>query len=172
MCSEKQLQSTMAENTKDSAPSAVSTDNLNQPKRVILQHRANDFDNWSGEDYHSVIRLYAALSRRPVDEFDFGRKIHYTHAQTPLAAVRGFFYMTLDLHKDLLRNPDPSQVQHEIYRVCRTEDGTMYVYHTVFSENLANIYMYSSPCKFRSPVEEQNLLRKIRHFSDTLDGGD
>ncbi|KOC17092.1 hypothetical protein AFLA70_238g001911 [Aspergillus flavus AF70] len=154
MCSEKQLQSTMAENTKDSAPSAVSTDNLNQPKRVILQHRANDFDNWSGEDYHSVIRLYAALSRRPVDEFDFGRKIHYTHAQTPLAAVRGFFYITLDLHKDLLRNPDPSQVQHEIYRVCRTEDGTI------------------SPCKFRNPVKEQNLLRKIRHFSDTLDGGD
>ncbi|KAB8277098.1 hypothetical protein BDV30DRAFT_6717 [Aspergillus minisclerotigenes] len=146
-------------NTKDSTPydtalGAVSTDNLNQPKRVILQHRANDFDDWSGEDYHSVIRVYAALSGRPVDEFDFDRKFHYTHAQTPLAAVRGFFYMTLDLHKDLLRNPDMSQVQHKLYRVCRAEDGTI------------------SLGKFHDPVKEQNLLRKIRYFSDTLRWGD
>ncbi|KAE8330633.1 hypothetical protein BDV39DRAFT_202041 [Aspergillus sergii] len=143
----------MAENTKDSAPSdtvpsAVSTDKLNQPKRIILQHRENDFNDWSWEDYHSVIRAYAALSGRPVDEFD--RKIHHAHVQTPFAAVRGFFYMILDLHKDLLRNPDLSQVQHELYRVCRAEDGTI---------SLGKVW---------NPVKEQNLLRKIKHFSDRL----
>ncbi|KAB8206841.1 hypothetical protein BDV34DRAFT_192867 [Aspergillus parasiticus] len=116
----------MAESTESLA--VPTCENLyHHPKRVILQHRVKDYDPWvPQEDHDNTMRAYLTASGRSLDELD--QKVHHSHILPPLGAVRGRWYITVDLHKDLLKNPDLKKVQHEFHRLHRAKDGTVYVY--------------------------------------------
>ncbi|KAE8165628.1 hypothetical protein BDV40DRAFT_58596 [Aspergillus tamarii] len=115
----------MAESTGDSAPCAVSTcqNSLNHAKCVILRLRGGDFlPNFCLEDLDDAIRAYLVSSGRSVHELK--QIIHSVYQEHSL--VLGLFYIIIDLHKDQLRNSELNDVQHELHRIRRAEDGTMY----------------------------------------------
>lgn len=70
---------TMAENTGDSAPSAVSENSLNHPKRIIVRFHLYHFNGCTCPYYNNLIRAYMASSGRPADEPD--RNIYISHTR-------------------------------------------------------------------------------------------
>ncbi|KKZ61747.1 hypothetical protein EMCG_03695 [[Emmonsia] crescens] len=118
------------------------------PKRVILRLRVNEFDGRDSTEFDSTIKAYLTSAGRPVDEFH--SRIHHSHIEPfqPLEMKQTSFHIVLDIEKDMLRDPDLGEVQHEVHRVRRDMDGTFTVE------------------RIRNPVEEQNLVRKMRHFID------
>ncbi|OJD20430.1 hypothetical protein ACJ73_08235 [Blastomyces percursus] len=93
---------------------------------------------------------YLESAGRPVDEL--GQRIHHSHIEPlqPPEMKQRSFHIVLDIEKAMLRDPDLGTVEHEVHRVRRAMDGT-------FKVN-----------RIRNPVEEQNFVRKMRHFTDTF----
>ncbi|OAX81898.1 hypothetical protein ACJ72_03766 [Emergomyces africanus] len=136
------------ESVLDTVPTSESFSK--HPKRVILRLRVNEFDDRNPTEFDSAIMAYLESAGRPVDEL--GQRIHHSHIepfQSPEMKQRSF-HIVLDIEKAMLRDPDLETVEHEVHRVRRAKDGT-------FTVN-----------RIRNPVEEQNFVRKMRHFTDTF----
>lgn len=160
----------MSETSEESTPDTIpSSDGFcKHPKRVILRLRVNEFDDCHPTEFDNAIMAYLKSAGRPADEL--GRRIHHSHIE-PLQSPelrQTSFHIVLDIEKDMLRNPDLGEVDHEVHRVRRAEDGTLYAYDNpnIF-ENLAK-YLNSKVNRIQDPVEEQNFVRKMRHFTDIL----
>ncbi|PGH32661.1 hypothetical protein GX50_04508 [[Emmonsia] crescens] len=75
----------------------------------------------------------------------------------------------LDIEKNMLRDLDLGEVQHEVHRVRRDMDDTLYAITSLYSVNFGNLTKMSKNStveRIRNPVEEQNFVRKMRHFID------
>lgn len=107
-------------------------DLYHHPKRVILQHRGEDCDPWvPQEDHDNTMRAYLTASGRSLDELD-QKNTSLTHPEESAARI-------------LPRSPGRGR-----YSVCilsiPLDQNTVIpnIYHTVVSENLANIYVVHS----------------------------
>lgn len=111
-------------------PDIVSTSESKpkHPKRVILRLRANQFPGHSSREFDYAIMAYLASVGRATDEHDRG--IHYSHVEPlqPYEMNQKSFHIVLDIEKDMLADPDFETVDHEVHRVRRAKDGTLYEY--------------------------------------------
>ncbi|OJD15230.1 hypothetical protein AJ78_04490 [Emergomyces pasteurianus Ep9510] len=120
------------------------------PKRVILRLRVNEFDGRSPTEFDHAIKAYLASAGRPVDELT--QRIHYSHIEPfqPPELKQRSFHIVQDIEKDMFSDPDFDEVKHEVHRIRRAKNGTFKV------DRISN------------PVEEQNFVRQMRHFTDTF----
>ncbi|PGH35731.1 hypothetical protein GX50_01444 [[Emmonsia] crescens] len=120
------------------------------PKRVILRLRVDEFDDCNPTEFDSAIMAYLASAGRPANELQ--QRIHHSHIEPlqPPEMKQRSFHIVLDIEKDMLRDPDLERVEHEVHRVRRAKDGTLKVN------------------RISNRVEEQNFVRKMRHFTDSF----
>ena len=123
----------MSEISRESALDAVPTSETfpKHPKRVILRLRVNEFEDCNPTEFDCAIMAYLASRGRPVDELR--QRIHHSHIE-PLQAPelkQRSFHIVLDIEKDMLRDPDLETVEHEVHRVHRARDGTLYEHRTL-----------------------------------------
>jgi len=120
----------MSEISRESALDAVPTSESfpKHPKRVILRLRVNEFDDCNPTEFDCAIMAYLASAGRPVDELR--QRIHHSHIEPlqPPEMKQRSFHIVLDIEKDMLRDPDLERVEHEVHRVRRAKDGTLYGY--------------------------------------------
>ncbi|KAF9729882.1 hypothetical protein PMIN01_11815 [Paraphaeosphaeria minitans] len=118
-----------------------------QAKRVILRLRVNEFSEGNPE-YDDAIKTYLAFDGRPATELEGDR--HYAHIepfQDPeLRQTR--FHITLDMEQNLTKSPDFAKLPHEVYHIRRNKHGKFQV------------------TPIENSLERENLLAKIRQFSD------
>lgn len=94
----------------------------NQPKRVILRLRANEFEGRDlNSEFGNAIKAYLAFAGRPTSEHEENK--HYIHIEPPHDIPNSSFHITLDLEKD--RNSSIRNLPHEIYRVRRDRQGNL-----------------------------------------------
>lgn len=116
--------------TFTSAQNPTSTSEIfsKHPKRAILRLRVNEFDGRSSTEFDHAIMAYLKSAGRPVDEIQ--KRIHHSHIEPfqPPELNQKSFHIVLDIEKDMLREPNLETVEHEVHRVRRAEDGTLYDY--------------------------------------------
>ncbi|KAJ9301884.1 hypothetical protein DTO271G3_750 [Paecilomyces variotii] len=128
--------------------SSVSERIPGHPKRVILRLRVSDFDNHGPAELDRAIMAYLSSAGRSVNELS--QRIHHSHIeplQSPEMKQKSF-HIVLDIEKDMLKDPDFEQLEHEVHRVRRARDGTLIVN------------------RIQNPIEEQNFVKKMRQFTD------
>lgn len=124
---------TMSETSGESAVDAVPTfaSFPKHPKRVILRLRVNEFDGRNPTEFDRAIMAYLASAGRPVDELT--QRIHHSHIEPlqPPEMKQRSFHIVLDIEKDMLSDPEFETVEHEVHRVHRAKNGTLYGYHAL-----------------------------------------
>jgi hypothetical protein len=96
-----------------------------QPKRVVLRLRVNEFDGLGPDEFNYAIKAYLKSAGRPVQEIDQNQ--HFSDIepfQAPELKQRTF-HIVLDIDKDLVNDPDFKTLPHEAYRVRRGKDGKL-----------------------------------------------
>ncbi|KAK2808745.1 hypothetical protein FQN50_004417 [Emmonsiellopsis sp. PD_5] len=145
------------------------------PKRVILRLRVDEFDGHSPTEFDHAIMAYLASVGRPVDELS--KRIHHSHIEPfqPPELKQRSFHIVLDIEKDMLSDPDFDMVEHEVHRVRRTKNGTLYDNGIIITpyllSNLRNAsnqspWKTSKVERISNPDEEQSFVRQMRHFTD------
>lgn len=123
----------MSETSRESAVDAGPTFEgfPKHPKRVILRLRVNEFDGRNPTEFDRAIMAYLASAGRPVDELT--QKIHHSHIEPlqPPEMKQRSFHIVPDIEKDMLSDPDFERVEHEVHRVHRAKNGTLYGYHAL-----------------------------------------
>ncbi|KAF1949788.1 hypothetical protein CC80DRAFT_555015 [Byssothecium circinans] len=97
------------------------------------------------------------ILRLKVNEFSEGDPSEYNDAIKTYLAFDGHpelrqtrFHITLDMEQDSTENPDFGKLPHEIYRIRRDGQGKFQV------------------TQIQNALERENLIRKIRQYSDFL----
>ncbi|KAF4634918.1 hypothetical protein G7Y89_g3176 [Cudoniella acicularis] len=125
------------------------------PKRVILRLLVDEFksESLSLPEFDGAIEKYLAFARRPTSENAEGK--HYAHVEPfqESGYKQKFFHVILDIDKDAVSNPAFDWLEHQIYRVCRDEEGTLKV------------------IPFKNPLESAKLVREMRVYTDKLPWG-
>ncbi|KAF9890421.1 hypothetical protein FE257_006089 [Aspergillus nanangensis] len=116
---------------------------MSQARRVILRVPEEIMDY---QDPDQFVRLYFE-KLRPGEELDHNR--HYIHHQPPsiIPLSNPKVHILIDLEKHEFSGPLGKNFPHDIYSVRQEGSGVA-------------LYGYSEPVK-------QNLLQKIREFSDS-----
>lgn len=100
------------------------------PTRIILRLYVKDFEGngFSWFDHTTAIETYLKWADRSLD--DWKQKKHNVfveHFQDPEVNQRSF-HVLIDLYSLSFHVEDMDTVQHEIYRIRRLGDGTLYVF--------------------------------------------
>ena len=91
---------------------------------MILRLRAKEFEGHDlNSEFGNAIKAYLAFAGRLTSEHEENK--HYVHIEPPHDIPNSSFHITLDLEKDLLRNPNFQNLPHEIYRVRRDKQGNL-----------------------------------------------
>jgi hypothetical protein len=148
----------------------------NQPKRVILRLRVNEFEgeDRSWEQDVDAIQAYLTWAGRPKSEYDedasYKTRKHYAHVE-PFQAPelqQTTFHVVLDMEQDMLDDPDFDTVPHEIYRVRRDKEENLYDL-AASSPTRETCSPFSREVRtFRNPREAENVIHQTRQFTDEL----
>ncbi|KFH43041.1 hypothetical protein ACRE_062410 [Hapsidospora chrysogenum ATCC 11550] len=102
-----------------------------QPKRVILCLRYNDFED-DDDAYTAAVEAYLAALGRPIDECGPRERRRPTAHVEPgqdytynEGNPKASFHVTLDVEKDAIEDPDLDKLPRETYRVRRRDNGKL-----------------------------------------------
>ncbi|GAD99115.1 conserved hypothetical protein [Paecilomyces variotii No. 5] len=117
-------------------------------KRVILRLRVSDFDNCGPAELDRAIMAYLSSTGHSVNEIS--QRKYYSHIEPfqPPDMKQKTFHIVLGIEKDMLKDPDFEQIEHEVHRDHRATDRTLIV------------------DRIQNRMEEQNFVNKMQRFTN------
>ena len=106
---------------------STTTSSQQQPKRVILRLRVDEFEGegQSWQQHVDAITAYLAWAGRSPSEYEEGK--HFAHVE-PFQAPelrQTTFHVVLDIDQHLVIELNLNNILHEVYHVRRGTDGTL-----------------------------------------------
>lgn len=137
------------------------------PKRVILRLRESHFPNISYSEIVTCVKSFLTFTGRPAEEADQGK--HFWHFQPPSGGTseeNPRFHIVIDFdqfdHSGLL----PEYFPHEIYHVTKIENEMWVNFFHMNCKESETYHLRRRIISFRNKMEQDNFLRKLRHYSD------